>query len=222
MTQQFGSLHPFSSYQRRHMALSVLHLLSTIFPFSSSHAQCDNHMSDPVDHSSPFLHKATSTDYTIRPVFEFPSAVSVNQARRLVYCIKDSYDANRVLVFDLLCHLPHKTVGLQVSYIVAEKPLGSHLVHTSPSLFCFWCVFFTSRCILYVLSLGSPVYKVSFLDLYTWIRLSQLVYIAQLVEHLSITQCVVCSNPTQCFSLKVTDCSVYMYVSLPCLLYHVD
>jgi hypothetical protein len=99
--QQFISLHPFSSYQRRHMALSLLQLLSTFFPSSSP--TLDSLPSPPVGGTG-------SVKQGISPVFEFPGAVSVDQARRLVYCLRDSYDANRALVLELLCHLPQDTL----------------------------------------------------------------------------------------------------------------
>ena len=68
-----------------------------------------------IDRPAPFLDKSTPMDSTIRPIFEFPSAVSVQQARRLVYCLRDSYDANRALVIQLLRHLSWEAVGLLVS-----------------------------------------------------------------------------------------------------------
>lgn len=124
MTQQFACLHPFSSYQRRHTALSVLQLLSNVFPMSSSD-QCDHQLCDTfthslstsgysTDYSAPPLHKTTPTDSTISTIFEFPSEVSVGQAKWLVYCLRDSYDANRALVIDLLSQLSLETIGLHV------------------------------------------------------------------------------------------------------------
>ena len=109
MSQQFSCLHPFSSYQRRHMALSVLHLLSTIFPSTT-----DTH--NPITHHANTLTADESNDRgaVISPVFEFPSAVSGHQARRLVYALRDSYDANRTLVLELLCCLHKETLGLEV------------------------------------------------------------------------------------------------------------
>ena len=124
MTQQFACLHPFSSYQRRHTALSVLQLLSNVFPMSSSD-QCDHQLchtftqslrtsGHSTEHSALLLDKTTPTDSTICPIFEFPSEVSLGQARWLVYCLRDSYDANRALVIDLLSHLSLETIGLHV------------------------------------------------------------------------------------------------------------
>ena len=125
MIQQFACLHPFSSYQRRHTALSVLQLLSNVFPMSSSD-QCDHHQccdtfthslrtsGKSTEHSASLLDSTTPTDSIISPIFEFPSEVSVGQARWLVYCLRDSYDANRELVIDLLSHLSLETIGLHV------------------------------------------------------------------------------------------------------------
>lgn len=131
MEQQFASLHPFSSYQRRHTALSVLQLLSNVFP-TSPLAQCDDQLCDSFTHSlrtsghsadlsAPHLDKNPSADVTLSPIFDFPSEVSSNQARWLVYCLRDSYDANRALVIDLLSHLSLKTIGLQVNYSGEEQ-----------------------------------------------------------------------------------------------------
>ena len=105
ISQQFRDLHPFSSYQRRHMALSILQLLSTIFPNS---AASESHIPSSVEGCS-------SNDTDISPVFEFPRAVSVEQARRLVYSLRDSYDANRALVLELLCCMSQDSLGLQVN-----------------------------------------------------------------------------------------------------------
>ena len=80
--------------------------------------QCDHQLCDTFTHSlrtsAPLLEKTTPTDSTISPIFEFPSEVSVGQARWLVYCLRDSYDANRALVIDLLSHLSLETIGLHV------------------------------------------------------------------------------------------------------------
>ena len=106
MSQQFSCLHPFSSYQRRHMALSVLHLLSTIFP--------DTHNSITHHANTQTADESNDRGAVISSVFEFPSAVSGHQARRLVYALRDSYDANRMLVLELLCCLHKETLGLEV------------------------------------------------------------------------------------------------------------
>ena len=121
MSHQFGSLHPFSSYQTRHTGLSVLQLLSSIFSSSSTHTQSNNSSSSTsilsvtprqsADHSCD---KVATSDSIISPVFDFASAVSLDQTKRLVYCLRDSYDANRTLVIDLLGHLPQKTASLLV------------------------------------------------------------------------------------------------------------
>ncbi|CAI8056140.1 Thyroid adenoma-associated protein homolog [Geodia barretti] len=106
VSQQFNALHPFSSYQRRHMALSVLHLLSSVFPLSSNDTP-------PVGHKSSVDEGCLTKETFIGPVFEFPKAVSVNQARRLVYSLRDSYDANRALVLELLACFPLDSHGLK-------------------------------------------------------------------------------------------------------------
>ena len=80
------------------MALSVLQLLSTIFP------------------SSPPQSSATGASISV--IYEFPSEISINQVRRLVYCLRDSYDANRTLVIDLLCNLPQERVRLMVKTVM--------------------------------------------------------------------------------------------------------
>ena len=79
------------------MALSVLQLVSTIFP------------------SSP---PKSSTTSFIGVIYQFPSEISINQVRRLVYCLRDSYDANRALVIDLLYNLPQESVGLVVRVVM--------------------------------------------------------------------------------------------------------
>ena len=110
VSQQLSCLHPFSSYQRRHMALSLLQLLSAIFPSSPTPSTSENH-----DSSSPSPAGGSSgKEMVIGPMFEFPRAVSVDQAQRLVLSLRDSYDANRALVLQLLCCLPQETLGLEV------------------------------------------------------------------------------------------------------------
>ena len=89
------------------MALSILQMLSTIFPNS---AASESHIPSNVEGCS-------SKDTDISPVFEFPRAVSVEQARRLVYSLKDSYDANRALVLELLCCMSPHSLGLQVNWL---------------------------------------------------------------------------------------------------------
>ena len=92
------------------MALSVLHLLSSVFPLSSNDTP-------PVGHKSSVDEGCLTKETVIGPVFEFPKAVSVNQARRLVYSLRDSYDANRALVLELLACFPLDSHGLKVRFI---------------------------------------------------------------------------------------------------------
>ena len=128
MCQQFACLHPYSSYQRRHTALSILQLLSSIFPCPPSQTPSQGQNLSPADHlkvPSTIVDKSTSKDYVISPVFEFPSAVSVEQARRLVHSLRDSYDANRELVLELLSCLHQHTLGLEV-HIVNTVDISLH------------------------------------------------------------------------------------------------
>jgi len=89
LNQQFEVLHPLSSFQRRNFALLVLQLLSTIFEF---------HL----------------TDMTVHPIFDFNTALSEVQAKSLLHGLRDSYDANRVLYFELLQKIPAEKLGLMV------------------------------------------------------------------------------------------------------------
>ena len=90
-TQQFQALHPWSSYQRRNFALSILQLLATIFPPSS----------------------ISLTNSPISPLFNFYKAMKKNQARCLIHALQDSYDANRVITLQLL-NDPQCPTGLEV------------------------------------------------------------------------------------------------------------
>jgi hypothetical protein len=89
------------------MALSVLQLLSSIFPLSSNDAPAVGYNCSVDDEG------CATKETIIGPVFEFPKAVSVDQARRLVYSLRDSYDANRALVLELLTCFPLDSHGLQ-------------------------------------------------------------------------------------------------------------
>ena len=85
------------------MALSVLQLVSSIF-----------HLCTQPPDQNLCVEGHARNDLVISPVFEFPMAVSKDQARRLVYSLRDSYDANRALVVELLSSFPLESHGLQV------------------------------------------------------------------------------------------------------------
>ena len=91
LEQQFIALNPISSYQRRNFVISILQLLSTIFPDQSP-------------------------DVTIPPVFEFGSAISKPQTRCLLNSLQDSYDPNRAGALELLLKVPQDKLGLEVSF----------------------------------------------------------------------------------------------------------
>ena len=89
LEHQFIALNPLSSYQRRSFAISILQLLSTIFPDQAP-------------------------EVGIPPVFEFGSAVSKPQTRCLLNCLQDSYDPNRAGALELLLKVPENKLGFEV------------------------------------------------------------------------------------------------------------
>lgn len=55
-------------------------------------------------------------DATIPPIFDFTMAVSGEHARTLVECLRDPFDANRVMCLELLYKLDTAKMGLNVSH----------------------------------------------------------------------------------------------------------
>lgn len=89
MNQQFGVIHPWSSFQRRNFSLSLLHLLSVTF-------------------------SETPADSEVPAIFRFHTAVSKGQARSLVLALQDSFEANQKIALELLLQLPVNVIGLEV------------------------------------------------------------------------------------------------------------
>lgn len=113
MSQQFATLHPLSSFQRRSFSLSLLQLMASIFeePNSSSASNPTNSISED------------STASVIPSVFDFPSAISTSQAKCLLDGLQDAFDANRSVCLELLLKLPAEIIDFTVS---REKKIMTH------------------------------------------------------------------------------------------------
>ena len=94
----FEVLHPLSTYQRRHFALSVLQLMKSVFSDGTSASVC-------VDRE------------------KFSQLVTKAQYRTLVYTLWDTFDTNRSIAVELLLSLPTHFSGLQV--LLQVRPLYS-------------------------------------------------------------------------------------------------
>lgn len=92
LAQQFGVLHPLSSFQRRYFSLSLLCLMASCF---SSEEPPEN--------------------ISISPMFLFSQEVSEAQGQCLLEGLQDPYEANRVLCLELLLQLPVERLGFNVS-----------------------------------------------------------------------------------------------------------
>ncbi len=130
LNQQFGHLHPVSSYQRRNFSLSILQLMATTF---TSPAQ-----------PTPNLHVSATPiselQERIPAVFVFSEAVTEPQAVCLLEGLQDPYDANRKICLDMLYSLPISKIQLNVRTRGHDCVLNSRHAHYNMPVILFVCV----------------------------------------------------------------------------------